>query len=376
MTEFINDILQTMKNHFHQTMAASVPEKAGNGISRYQTWLETPHVHEASTFMENRLMYNRHSLELQETGKARVRLRGFTLGRLAFCSVRYGAPAICWVKSASASWVFSDLLKGRSSLGTDPVYESGKVAVAYGPENTQEIRMDSNAEILNLRIDEADMRDACRSLLGSDLAYPLVFAPVTLGSSRHLETLRQATARSSTTPRYDHPANERLEAALQEATLFELLLAWPNSYTSHFDGGSAMPRSTRRARDFIRAHAAELPTLGEIANAAGVGARALTMSFGKHLNISPKRYLFQCRLDGARADLLLHRELGMVTNTAHKWGFFNLGQFAARYREQFGELPHETLRRAKPGSSTSLSFPSFDVETVSSDPYHPNFGLR
>jgi AraC-like DNA-binding protein len=365
-----------MKNHFQQTMTASVPEKAGNGTSRYRTWLETPHVHEASTFMESKLLYHRHSVELQETGKARVRLRGFTLGRLAVCCVRYGVPAISWVKSASPSWVFSDLLEGRSSLGTDPAYESGKVAVAYGPENTKEIRMDSNAEIVNLRVDEADMRDACRALLGSDLAYPLVFAPVTHGSSRPLETLRQAIARCATTPRYDHPANDRLEAALQEAMLFELLLAWPNSYTSHFDGGSALPRSTRRARDFIRAHAAELPTLGEIANAAGVGARALTMSFGKHLNISPKRYLLQCRLDGARADLLLHRELGMVTNTAHKWGFFNLGQFAARYREQFGELPNETLRKAKSGSFTSPGSLSFDVKTTSSDPYHPDPGLR
>ena len=52
-------------------------------------------------------------------------------------------------------------------------------------------------------------------------------------------------------------------------------------------------------------------------------------------------------LDGVRADLLRHRELGMVTNVACKWGFFNLGQFAARYREQFGELPHETLRAVR-----------------------------
>lgn len=63
--------------------------------------------------------------------------------------------------------------------------------------------------------------------------------------------------------------------------------------------------------------------------------------------MSPMRYLMQCCLDGVRADFLLHRELGMVTNTAYKWGFFNLGQFAARYRAHFGELPHETLRGAR-----------------------------
>ncbi|MFV2073945.1 MAG: helix-turn-helix domain-containing protein, partial [Thermoanaerobaculales bacterium] len=36
----------------------------------------------------------------------------------------------------------------------------------------------------------------------------------------------------------------------------------------------------------------------------------------------------------------------LVTDVANSWGFWHMGQFAADYRRQFGELPSETLRRA------------------------------
>jgi AraC-like DNA-binding protein len=48
------------------------------------------------------------------------------------------------------------------------------------------------------------------------------------------------------------------------------------------------------------------------------------------------------RLEGAREDLLSGR--GTVTDIALKWGYANVGNFAARYRQQYGELPALTLR--------------------------------
>ncbi len=38
---------------------------------------------------------------------------------------------------------------------------------------------------------------------------------------------------------------------------------------------------------------------------------------------------------------------GTVTDIALRWGFGNLGDFAARYRGRFGELPRATLQRSR-----------------------------
>jgi AraC-like DNA-binding protein len=316
--------------------------------TRVQTWLKTDSVEAASDFLHKTLNYPAHSTKFLDETSTDVEFKGFTLGAINVCSVQYGVPTICQISTASPVWVFTDLLEGQYAFDNDNYYVPRKTASAYGPSDRRTVRMTRAAKMLNLSIPQIEVQLACKAMLGSELSFSLSFESLTHGNSQHLQSLRQIIGRLANTPKYEHPASRRLESALQDAALFELLLVWPNAYSKYFEGGDTLPLSTRRARDFIHENAAELPSLSEISQAAGVGARALTLSFNKYLAMSPMRYLLQCRLDGVRAELLMHRELGMVTTTAFKWGFFNLGLFAARYRERFGELPHETLRRPGP----------------------------
>jgi AraC family transcriptional regulator, ethanolamine operon transcriptional activator len=41
---------------------------------------------------------------------------------------------------------------------------------------------------------------------------------------------------------------------------------------------------------------------------------------------------------------------GTIGDIANTWGFWHMGQFAADYRRQFGELPSETLAHALPAT--------------------------
>ena len=63
--------------------------------------------------------------------------------------------------------------------------------------------------------------------------------------------------------------------------------------------------------------------------------------------MSPKRCLLAARLEGVRRAL---SDAGTgpttVTGVATDHGFYELGRFAATYREAFGETPSETLRSA------------------------------
>jgi AraC family ethanolamine operon transcriptional activator len=59
------------------------------------------------------------------------------------------------------------------------------------------------------------------------------------------------------------------------------------------------------------------------------------------------------RLNAARRELTSGAPGSTVTGAAMRSGHLHLGRFAIEYREQFGESPSATLRRARPRAATS-----------------------
>jgi len=137
-------------------------------------------------------------------------------------------------------------------------------------------------------------------------------------------------------------------ARLEELAASALIHTKPNNYTSQLlaIADVSKPRFIRRAEDFIHSHAGEPLTLGAIAAASAVSSRTLMRGFHKYKDCSPTSYLLSVRLERAHRELLAgNLEDVSVTAVATKWGFSNLGRFAALYRQRFGENPAATLRR-------------------------------
>jgi AraC-like DNA-binding protein len=107
-------------------------------------------------------------------------------------------------------------------------------------------------------------------------------------------------------------------------------------------------RALRLALDYIEANADNAPTVTDICRASGGSYRTLNYAFHDRFGVSPKQYLQAARLDGVRKDLRKLGPQGTVIDIANRWGFWHMGQFAADYQRQFGELPSETLRRTLP----------------------------
>jgi AraC family ethanolamine operon transcriptional activator len=79
----------------------------------------------------------------------------------------------------------------------------------------------------------------------------------------------------------------------------------------------------------------------------GLSRRTLQRAFQESLGVGPAHYLILRRLSSARSRLLdADPATERVTDVAVDEGFWELGRFAVRYREMFGERPSETLRRA------------------------------
>jgi len=286
-------------------------------------------------------LYGPHSLALRTRGGLDMRLAGFEIGRLTVSGIEYGCVATARTEEPHDYWVFSYAARGEIVVG-NTIATAGNAGVRQ-PEAAGDVPMSADLRLMNLKVTHADLMDAARTLFGELPSTPLHFPELVAPGSApalHLQGLMQ---RLNELPVCPGPQGALIERRWQEAALLELLMAWPHSWSRHL--GSEAPRrsAVERALDYLQSHAAANVTLADVAAAAGVGARALTRGFERQLGISPMRYLQQCRLERAHADLLDGH--ASVTEIAYRWGFGNLGDFAARYRERFGERPSETLRR-------------------------------
>ncbi len=111
---------------------------------------------------------------------------------------------------------------------------------------------------------------------------------------------------------------------------------------------------TRRSRSQIVKRAEEYALAGfganlsvsDLCRVAGVSERTLDYAFKEVLGLTPVAYLTRLRLLRVRKALLAAtRESTTVSAQALAWGFWHFGEFSRAYRECFGELPSETLRR-------------------------------
>ena len=112
--------------------------------------------------------------------------------------------------------------------------------------------------------------------------------------------------------------------------------------------GAKMSRRdvVERAEAYMRANVGAPVPLAKLCRIVGVSERGLRNAFYRVRGMSPKRCLVAERLQSARRALTdSDTKPTTVTSIATDYGFYDLGRFAAIYKQAFGEAPSETLRR-------------------------------
>jgi transcriptional regulator GlxA family with amidase domain len=103
--------------------------------------------------------------------------------------------------------------------------------------------------------------------------------------------------------------------------------------------------AVERAEAYVRAHPGTSVPISRLSRIVGLSERGLRNAFYGVRGMSPKRRFVAERLEGARRELSDARHGGTtVTGVATRYGFYELGRFAASYKEAFGETPSVTLR--------------------------------
>ncbi len=107
----------------------------------------------------------------------------------------------------------------------------------------------------------------------------------------------------------------------------------------------------RRAMEAIDT-APTLPTAAELARQTEVHDRTLLRTFQETFGIAPKQYLMLRQLHQLRRILAAQpADDTTVADVLTRHGIWEFGRFSGRYRRHFGELPSETLARARAGRS-------------------------
>ena len=141
-------------------------------------------------------------------------------------------------------------------------------------------------------------------------------------------------------------ANAEVARSLEQ----ELILAMIACTTKGAEDDSLALRHhqaiVRKFRALIEANVGNPLYLPEICAALGVSNRTLQRCCHEQLGLSPLRYLWLRRMHMVRRALTASAPVsGGVTETATRYGFWELGRFSVAYRALFGERPSVTLQR-------------------------------
>jgi AraC-like DNA-binding protein len=236
--------------------------------------------------------------------------------------------------------------------GRAAAFVPGKSAAIVSPPTPGEFLLGAGYESLQVAIPEAALRGVLGALAGGapppalrfDLAMDIT-RPEGATVARLIDLIVGEVDNSPMVLR-----SPLLTSHLTESLLCAVLLGPP--YTaSHLlrrEARPAEPFYVKRIESYLEANQERHVSIEELAQLAGVGARAIHAGFRAHRGYTPMAFLRARRLEHARARLLCSPEATVAT-VALECGFEHLGRFSGAYRARFGESPAATLRGARVG---------------------------
>lgn len=234
--------------------------------------------------------------------------------------------------------------------GTEIVVPPGAAAM-LGPADRIQTRgwSDRADQLFLLKFDRQAVEAELGRYLGRDPGRINFKPSLDIRAGRGLQwwQITQAVMYSLTSP--DGFAwNPLMSAHLESLITSGLLLATDHQYRDELDADTrpVRPAVVQRAVAIMDERAHEPLTIPGIAAEVGTSVRSLQRGFRRYLEMSPVTYLAKVRLDRVHYELLAASpNTTSVSEVASNWGFTHLSRFAAVYRNTYGNLPSETLRR-------------------------------
>jgi AraC-like DNA-binding protein len=167
--------------------------------------------------------------------------------------------------------------------------------------------------------------------------------------TRAEQIVRVARATTITAPNIfdaEQPRRALRDTLLEVA--HDLVSPEPNTEIRQLRSSQARRRIVIAADEYLRTHVDRPIYTEELCDALAVSTSSLADAFRAVFCIRPHRFLKLRRMAMVRVALQsLEGPTPLVKSVALSHGFWHLGQFALDYRDTLGEMPSETLIRAR-----------------------------
>jgi AraC-like DNA-binding protein len=282
-------------------------------------------------------------------GQFHAELKRIELSKLWVQSARVNLPVIYHsVESAERVSIFF-VAKGNYAAyrfgGLEPL--SGEV-IAVRAGSTHYSRSEANSHWGTWSLTHEDLAVAGRVLTGRDLTGPSVtrhLRPSHRLASRLLN-LHEVVERFANAPAHTLTPPEAAWA-LERALMHTMIRCMTDGSSVETGLGARQHAAILvRFEEFVKANDNRPLDLAEICAAIGASGRMLRMCCQEHMGMGPVRYLWLRRMHLARRALMEGApQTTTVARIAMEYGFWELGRFAVRYRDLFGEAPSASLLR-------------------------------
>lgn len=223
-------------------------------------------------------------------------------------------------------------------------------ALLYSPEVRGDARWAAGSRLICVEIDRHSVDDAWREAIGETLI-PRAGLPPLMATSE--EPARSwVSMMMHFKSQLFRPDGVLGQPLVGMPFIDALVRGFVFTTDRHYRGAEAKParqvapRHIRAALDIIEAEPHLPLTVSALAARCDTSVRSLQEGFQRHLSTSPMAYLREVRLRRAHQALLTSDpSFVTVTEVATRWGFTNLGRFAAAHTARYNETPLTTLRR-------------------------------
>jgi len=304
---------------------------------------------EAEEIIAKHYLPNR--LHVPQSTPLQMDLAGLQIGVITAGSLSYG-HRVRLVTEEARNFHVNMPIRGHavSRCGqSEPVHTTAGRGLVFSPEAAAEIVWSADCVQLCVMIPRAGLEAELERLVGRPVRSRLRFdfAVATAHGAGRLHAVLDLVAQELAQPSglaSSQVAGRHLEGLVLDG----LLLGQPHNYSEAAMGLSrrAPAGVIKRAVELIEERPGEPWTTVSLATELHLSVRALQAGFKREVGMAHMAYLRLVRLRRAHAAL---REANPADTTvqavALSLGLLHQGRFAVGYREAFGEMPSETLRR-------------------------------